>query len=106
LTVVTLVVALLVSGIAAREAFETAEDFIRPLDCYGEVSEALRRSLDDDSGPIPNRGSASETLRTAVRSVRTANSLGDCVARVTESEGTLDSVAIAGQLAAVAHALK
>ena len=96
--VVSLIVALIVSGALLVEAVKETMDFIRPLDWPGEISEALRRSLEPDNSNHFCRGSVSETLKSAMSAVHGASSLIESFSNVLAAGGNSDAMCLAGQL--------
>jgi hypothetical protein len=98
--VVSLIVALIGNGCDITEAITEAAAFIRPIDWPGEISEALRRSVEPASAPPFPRASASETLRIAVSAVHSADSPAEAI-KVALTGGDSDSLSLAGQLSAV-----
>ena len=95
--VVSLVVALVASGALLVEAVKETMGFIRPLDWPGEISEALRRSLEPDKLSYSCRDSLCETLTSAISAALGSTSLIESVNNVLAAGGNSDAMCLAGQ---------
>lgn len=96
--VVSLIVALTHGGSSLPDATMAAVDFLRPVDCAGDVSDALKRSLDAERGPLFPRASVADPLTFAISAVIASKSPIEAMSKVVGTGGNVSAVVLAVHL--------